>query len=181
MSTTHLTAAFALLLTSRVFGPALGASLLSAAPIPALAGRALATSTSADIIAQLQFKEMGLLSWLIVDFAINWGGWAVATLLKVGRVQCEVWVALTAHESAHMLPACWLSTLSQLVYVRNAVHMHAAVPLRTQAGSAEAGDCLFAAGTGLSICAGPSTACSPCCLLLLRQRSFMMPWAAPPS
>jgi hypothetical protein len=24
---------------------------------------------------QLTFKEMGLLSWLIVDVAIQWGGW----------------------------------------------------------------------------------------------------------
>lgn len=33
---------------------------------------------------QATFKEMGLLSWLIVDLAINWGGWAVSAVLKVG-------------------------------------------------------------------------------------------------
>lgn len=40
-------------------------------------------ATQAAIIDQVTFKEMGLLSWLIVDVAIQWGGWAVSALLKV--------------------------------------------------------------------------------------------------
>jgi hypothetical protein len=44
---------------------------------------AAAFSTSASIIDQVTFKEMGMLSWLIVDVAIQWGGWAVSALLKV--------------------------------------------------------------------------------------------------
>ena len=48
--------------------------------------RAFQTGTfaSSSIVDQLTFKEMGLLSWLIVDAAINWGGWALAVLFKVG-------------------------------------------------------------------------------------------------
>jgi hypothetical protein len=41
-------------------------------------------ASSAAIIDQVTFKEMGLLSWLLVDVAIQWGGWAVSALLKVG-------------------------------------------------------------------------------------------------
>jgi hypothetical protein len=44
---------------------------------------AAAFTTSASIIDQVTFKEMGMLSWLIVDVAIQWGGWAVSALLKV--------------------------------------------------------------------------------------------------
>jgi hypothetical protein len=40
-------------------------------------------ASSAAIIDQVTFKEMGLLSWLLVDVAIQWGGWAVSALLKV--------------------------------------------------------------------------------------------------
>jgi hypothetical protein len=43
----------------------------------------LSTLASNSALAQLQFKEMGMLSWLIVDLAINWGGWALATAFKV--------------------------------------------------------------------------------------------------
>lgn len=42
-------------------------------------------ATSAAVIDQVTFREMGMLSWLIIDFAIQWGGWAVSALLKVGR------------------------------------------------------------------------------------------------
>lgn len=31
-----------------------------------------------------KFSEMGMFGWLLVDLAINWSGWAVAALLKVG-------------------------------------------------------------------------------------------------
>lgn len=44
---------------------------------------AAATFTSASIIDQVTFREMGMLSWLIVDVAIQWAGWAVSALLKV--------------------------------------------------------------------------------------------------
>jgi hypothetical protein len=37
-----------------------------------------------SILDQATFKEMGLLSWAIIDLAINWGGWAVSAALKVG-------------------------------------------------------------------------------------------------
>lgn len=40
-------------------------------------------ATSAAVIDQVTFREMGMLSWLIIDFAIQWGGWAVSALLKV--------------------------------------------------------------------------------------------------
>jgi hypothetical protein len=36
-----------------------------------------------------EFKEMGLLGWLLVDAALNIGGWAVAAVLKVRRNGCE--------------------------------------------------------------------------------------------
>jgi len=36
-----------------------------------------------SIIDQATFKEMGLLSWAIIDLAINWGGWAVSAALQV--------------------------------------------------------------------------------------------------
>ena len=42
------------------------------------------TFGSSSIVEQLTFKEMGLLSWVVVDLAINWGGWALAVLFKVG-------------------------------------------------------------------------------------------------
>jgi hypothetical protein len=35
------------------------------------------------VIDQVTFKEMGMLSWLIVDVAIQWAGWAVSALFKV--------------------------------------------------------------------------------------------------
>jgi hypothetical protein len=31
-----------------------------------------------------EFKEMGLVGWLLVDAVLNLGGWAVAATLKVG-------------------------------------------------------------------------------------------------
>lgn len=37
-------------------------------------------------IDQITFREMGLLSWLIVDLAINWAGWAVSAALQVCRL-----------------------------------------------------------------------------------------------
>jgi len=40
-------------------------------------------ASSASIIDQVTFKEMGMLSWLIVDVAIQWAGWAVSAALKV--------------------------------------------------------------------------------------------------
>uniref|UniRef100_A0A383WPW5 Uncharacterized protein n=1 Tax=Tetradesmus obliquus TaxID=3088 RepID=A0A383WPW5_TETOB len=42
-------------------------------------------ASSAAIIDQVTFKEMGLLSWLLVDVAIQWGGWAVSALLKTEK------------------------------------------------------------------------------------------------
>jgi hypothetical protein len=45
------------------------------------------TFSSSSIVDQLTFKEMGLLSWLIIDVAIQWGGWAVAVLFKVGLLE----------------------------------------------------------------------------------------------
>lgn len=54
----------------------LGLSLLRPAAAASFA-------TSAAVIDQVTFREMGMLSWLIIDFAIQWGGWAVSTLLKV--------------------------------------------------------------------------------------------------
>lgn len=35
---------------------------------------------------QITFKEMGLLSWLVVDLAINWAGWAVSAVLKTDKL-----------------------------------------------------------------------------------------------
>lgn len=40
-------------------------------------------ASSASIIDQVTFKEMGMLSWLIVDVAIQWAGWAVSAAFKV--------------------------------------------------------------------------------------------------
>lgn len=56
----------------------------------------LSTLASNSALAQLQFKEMGMLSWLIVDLAINWGGWALATALKVRmcRGHCNMSILL---------------------------------------------------------------------------------------
>lgn len=56
---------------------------------------AAAFNTSASIIDQVTFKEMGMLSWLIVDVAIQWGGWAVSALLKV---RCKS----LAHQQLHV-------------------------------------------------------------------------------
>jgi hypothetical protein len=68
---------------------------------------AAAFTTSASIIDQVTFKEMGMLSWLIVDVAIQWGGWAVSALLKVrgkplAHQQLHAAVQL-ARSSAHCL------------------------------------------------------------------------------
>jgi hypothetical protein len=68
----------------------LGSLGLASAARPAAAAWAsgtraalLSTLAEGSILNQLKFKEMGMLSWLVVDLAINWGGWALATLLKV--------------------------------------------------------------------------------------------------
>eukprot|EP00879_Flechtneria_rotunda_P024862 GHRR01026381.1.p1 GENE.GHRR01026381.1~~GHRR01026381.1.p1 ORF type:complete len:300 (+),score=97.06 GHRR01026381.1:326-1225(+) len=42
-------------------------------------------ASSPAVIDQLRFTEMGMLSWLIVDVAIQWGGWAVSALLKTEK------------------------------------------------------------------------------------------------
>jgi hypothetical protein len=71
--------------------PLLGGSLLGAAAAGSPGGlRAVGASFATmgqgpSVIDQATFKEMGLLSWLIVDLAINWGGWAVSAVLKVRR------------------------------------------------------------------------------------------------
>lgn len=39
-----------------------------------------------SIIDQATFKEMGLLSWAIIDLAINWGGWAVSAALQTDKL-----------------------------------------------------------------------------------------------
>lgn len=54
-----------------------------ARPAAAAAAFSTSTATAASIIDQLTFKEMGMLSWLIVDVAIQWAGWAVSAALKV--------------------------------------------------------------------------------------------------
>ncbi|KIY96576.1 hypothetical protein MNEG_11386 [Monoraphidium neglectum] len=38
-----------------------------------------------SVIDQATFKEMGLLSWAIIDLAINWGGWAVSAALQTDK------------------------------------------------------------------------------------------------
>lgn len=71
----------------------LRSSLLAATLGLGTFGRPAAAASFASyaaIIDQVTFKEMGLLSWLLVDVAIQWGGWAVSALLKVGGLQCCV-------------------------------------------------------------------------------------------
>ncbi len=41
----------------------------------------LRTLTPSQLL--LNFKEMGLLGWLLVDLGINWLGWAAAAAFKV--------------------------------------------------------------------------------------------------
>jgi hypothetical protein len=74
-----------LMLLSLCRGPLLATTVTSFA---AFARPAAAASfvTSASIIDQVTFKEMGMLSWLIVDVAIQWFGWGVSTILKVCRL-----------------------------------------------------------------------------------------------
>ncbi len=45
-------------------------------------GAELSSLAAGPLLAQA--REMGLLSWLLVDLAINWAGWAMAAPLKVG-------------------------------------------------------------------------------------------------
>lgn len=52
-------------------------------------GAELSSLAAGPLLAQA--REMGLLSWLLVDLAINWAGWALAAPLKVsggGREGC---------------------------------------------------------------------------------------------
>lgn len=74
------------ILTADLCRAPLRSSLLAATLGLGAFGRPAAAAsfaTQAAIIDQVTFKEMGLLSWLIVDVAIQWGGWAVSALLKV--------------------------------------------------------------------------------------------------
>lgn len=41
----------------------------------------LTTASAATVLTGMQ--EMGIWGWLLVDLALNWGGWAVAAVLKV--------------------------------------------------------------------------------------------------
>lgn len=45
----------------------------------------MAGGAGPSAIDQITFKEMGLLSWLVVDLAINWGGWLVSSVLKTDK------------------------------------------------------------------------------------------------
>ncbi len=60
-----------------------GGALLSAGGLSWSWAHGLTTAAGAGAVAS--FAEMGIWGWLLVDVAINWGGWAVAAALKVRR------------------------------------------------------------------------------------------------
>ncbi|KAF8062669.1 hypothetical protein HT031_003998 [Scenedesmus sp. PABB004] len=65
--------------------PARAGSLLAATLLGGARPAAAASFASASVIDQVTFKQWGMLSWLIIDVAIQWGGWAVSALLKTEK------------------------------------------------------------------------------------------------